>query len=292
MVARLGNPNAPVDSAARAKSEGVASGPPADEDHHRLDPLHTDLAPELNGTAGQSDPPRTTIDHDPVETPSAAMRLPLGGGAAKNLDPGKNAFGGRFGLGEEALSRLEAGLRAQRHQLGARPAQPTPVATPGDKAYQEGDTHPPDEHFRRLRRLLLILIPIVMTMLVAYTFVKERVVPVPQHDPVSDAVEPVPIPEPPPPVETGHEENGQSNTNPTPPQKIEVEPPPAMPIKPETSNQLTAPVSNQITAPVDVPARAPPPSGASPQHPDRAHRTHPAQQPKGSGPVSRPQIRP
>jgi hypothetical protein len=39
-----------------------------------------------------------------------------------------NAFAGPFGLSEEALVRLEAGLRAQREQLLARPAQLTTVS--------------------------------------------------------------------------------------------------------------------------------------------------------------------
>jgi hypothetical protein len=215
------------------------------------------------------------------------LRLPADIGGARNADPAGSALEGRFGLSEEALSRLEAGLRAQRHQLGTEPAQPIQRPPLGEIARQESNAQPSPEqsrlaNFRRLPGLLLVIVPIVIAGLAGYHLVTGQVAPVPQEgpvlEPVSERIEPapIPIPTPPPAVEMGREQSNQSNTSPTlPPPKAEAESQPAVPVQPE--------VSTQIIAPASIPARALPSPDATPQRPHRSRKTRPVQQPKSVG---------
>jgi len=45
-----------------------------------------------------------------------------------------NTASGSFFMNEEALARLEAGLRAQREKLSSAPLQPSPGISPADNS--------------------------------------------------------------------------------------------------------------------------------------------------------------
>jgi len=134
--------------------------------------MRTDLAPKLNDKrsaeerhsikASRCDDPRPSRQPDSVHENTIVGRgfdQPDGHdpGVASNVQNQSrqsfkkyqnvgscgNAFAGAFGLSEEALVRLEAGLRAQREQQLARPVQPTaaPEICPSDNkgVHQQSD---------------------------------------------------------------------------------------------------------------------------------------------------------
>ena len=136
-------------------------------DHDWPDRLHTGLAPKLDdercaeeqhrSIAAAGDDLRfpqssdagnglTVVAYGPDQPGGDILRAASGfqtpnrEGVRKrqNSDTCHNAFAGPFGLSEEALVRLEAGLHAQREQLVARPAQlgTAPGICPGETPVQ------------------------------------------------------------------------------------------------------------------------------------------------------------
>jgi hypothetical protein len=126
---------------------GPAAPGPFSAGHDGLDPLQTELAPKLDDRRSTEEQHRLDAAHTPLpddryeDTTPAHAPVPTGSDTplAPSTFEGprgncRHAFSGPFGFSEDALVRLEAGLRAQREELLAQPTQLTsdPGICPSD----------------------------------------------------------------------------------------------------------------------------------------------------------------
>jgi len=162
MVAPLQSPRDSVHLVARPQEQthAPAAAEPCSVGGDWPDLLQRRLAPKYDGSTGGQHPPSAAREglrssNGSEHTIPAQGRdkagdniLPAASGLQapnrESITKGQNnSFAGPFGLSEEALVRLEAGLRAQRENLIARPAQlaTAPGICPinGDEAYQAPD---------------------------------------------------------------------------------------------------------------------------------------------------------
>jgi hypothetical protein len=285
MVAPSRNPRNPIDFVGWATKDSVAT-----ERHpvDRPDPLHTNLVPELD--KGAEDPACDRNPHsgrrpdDGLDLNSVAL---VRRNIAKRPCFDSDAVAGPLGISEQALSRLEAGLRAQRDQLVAKSVQPV-LRTSDKEVHPEPDVHSSSKRFSYLRLLVFTVIPTLTATLVAYHLFGAGFPAGPMYERRSETVEPVRIPQRTPAVEADQQANSRLIENPLPSPQVKSEPESTRPItpQPEPTAPITSGPTSQTAASTDMPTQALPASDAVSRVSPHVRKTHPVQRPrpKSSGP--------
>ena len=279
MVAPIQAPNSLVDLIAWAREcptetevRGRQGGP---------DTLRTHLVSQLEEPAAEQQPrnlagatPVQPTDGAGLNPPSAVSAQTAGdmasrfvsappGGTVRHPPAGGHAFNGAFGLSEEALSRLEAGLRAQRDQRITAPTQTVQKKLPALEAFRGPDANLAPRRFTHLPMSLILLAAVITTFVVYY--LSGGSIAALQSEPASEAIEPARTPGAPPAVQIDQRASTPVSNEPLPSTPVQAEPHPSGPIAAGLPSQAVAPVM-QITSP----------SEASAQNHPHGHKKHPA----------------
>jgi hypothetical protein len=278
MVAPIQAPNSPVDLIAWAR-EGSAETEVRGR-QGGLDALRTHLVPQLEEPAEERQPrnlaratPVQPTDGAGLNPPSVVSAQTAGdmasrfvsappGGTVSHPPAGGHAFNGAFGLSEEALSRLEAGLRAQRDQRTTAPAQIV-QKKPALEAFRGPDANLAPQRFIHLP-MSLILLAAVITMFVVY-YLSGGSIAVLQSEPASEAIEPARTPGAHAAVQLDQRASTPVSNEPLPSTPVQAELHPSGPIAAGLPSQAVVPVM-QITSP----------SEASAQNHPHGRKKHPA----------------
>jgi hypothetical protein len=260
-----------LSTSASAKQVGDATGRSMELE----DQPFTNLAPDsedLSDTSGPSPAKPFAGGFELKPTPLASRQA---NDAHDPLAPssGVVAMGPRqpFGLSDQALSRLEAGLRAQREQLVAPAAQPVPARLPSAESPRAADLKRPARRPELLRLVPLVLLGTAITAFVAYTFVSDGAK-APNNVPV-EGIEPARAPDPAPVVEVDPQAKISTSIDPLPLSIPETKSLAAEAPLPSPTSQAILPMGQSLPAPIT------PSTDATTQRTPRVHKKRPVARP-------------
>jgi hypothetical protein len=273
MVVPLRNPLGSIGMAVSTKPDDTATERPGEQE--RLDHLFTNLVPELADLSEEQPASKVELGHSPSKPFGSGLDLndptslatPPGGTIASGSHTGANPFKGQFGLSDEALCRLEAGLRAQRNQRVTPTAQPVPARSSSPEPARAADANPPTQRIRRLRLVPFGLLATAIATLVAYNLVRGGSTEVPKNMPASEAIETPRAPDPAAAVQVDQQAKIPVSSDPVPSPAIETKLPLAGEPLPTPTGQAMVP---------SLPAQITPFLDASVQKLPRARKKHPA----------------
>ena len=270
MVGTLRNPLGPIALSTSAKQAG--DGTERSTELETPDQLFTTLAPYSEDLSG-------TSDSRPANPFAGSFELKLmprssrqANDAHEPISPssGADVIGSHqpFGLSDEALSRLEAGLRSQREQLVAPAAQPVPVRPPSAESHRAADSRRPAKRLELLRFVPLVLLGTAIVAFVAYIFVSGGAEAL-KNVPV-EGIEPARVPDPAPAVEVDPQAKISTSNDPLPLSIPETKSLAAEAPLPPSTSQANFPMAQSL------PATVTPSTEATTQRTPRVHKKRPA----------------